>query len=242
MRRVTAAVVAVAVLFAAASPAFAGDRKRLESRAYAPRSGHHRHRHRDHGTDFFVELSGELVFAGISALLDRSHRHRDPEPVLVVVPPPPPPAPPLVMSSAPPPVAPAWASPPPSACGPAAVVAPVAHVVPVAHAASSPCWSERTVVEPAVYEMREVPVLEEVEVAVFEDRTLPVSEEVVEPVVEQVVDPTTGTTSAVVVGEQRRLVTIGSRVQHVQVGIRLERRETGRRVERVLVRPERKRV
>jgi hypothetical protein len=210
MRRVTAAVVSIAVLATTASPAFA--------------RGHRRHRHRHHERDeFFVALSGELLFAGVTALLaHRERRRHAPVPVVVVAPPPPVPVmagPPHVVL--PPPCAPAPlfvapAAPPAAPPAPA----PIVRSTPVALAAApgtstafssapsaaparpTPCWVERVVVEPAVYEVREVATWDEVEVPVFEDRSTPRG------------------------------------VERVKVGVRLERRETGRTTERVLVRPE----
>ena len=102
---------------------------------------------------------------------------------------------------------------------------------------------QEVVDEPAVYDVRcvpvydtvEVPVYDEVCVPVFEPVCVPVFEERMVPVYDRVVDPRTGKAKKVVVGQRLERVQVGERTEQRKVGERKERVVVGSRTERVKV-------
>lgn len=154
---------------------------------------------------------------------------------------------------------------PPVAYPPVAYPAPVAPTYPAPGLgcqewipAHEVCRQE-VVDEPAVYDVRcvpvydtvEVPVYDEVCVPVFEPVCVPVFEERMVPVYDRVLDPRTGKAEKVVVGQRLERVQVGERTEQrkvgerkerVVVGSRTERVKVGERKEQVLVRPATQRV
>jgi hypothetical protein len=231
MRIGVAALLAATFMVPLAPAAEAGPRSR--SRYYAPRSGGHSHHDHDDG---WAVAGGIAIGTMIGVLLSRPAP--PPRRVVVYEGPPayvPPPAPP--------------AAPPAYLPAPTGIVHPTTPApaidVPAMRQVWIPpttVWRETRVVEPAVYQTRQIPAYEEVEVPVYEERQVPVTQEVVEPVLESRYDPVTRVWSSVKVGETRRTVVVGTRVERVPTGTRVERRPAGTREVRILVKPETTRI
>lgn len=223
MKRIAIAAMTAAALLAATPFASADDRHRSKDRSghYSPsRSRSHRHR-------------GSSSWGWLGITLDLTPLFFPPPRERVVYAP----APPVVYAPAPAPVAytppPAYVAPPVFAPRPT-----------VAAPAPAPCcdgrvwvpaqtvWHERTVIDPACYEDREVPVYEDCPVPVYEERCEPVYED-------RCVDVCF---EGRVIGSRLERVQVGERRVQVQVGTRLERRQVGIRTERVLVRAARTRT
>ena len=101
---------------------------------------------------------------------------------------------------------------------------------------------QETVLEPAVYEDRRVPVYETRTVPVFRQVELPIFETRRVPIIGWIADPFSGQRRRVVLGHRLESVRVGGRIEQIEVGRRTESVLVGTRMEHVLVRAESSRI